>query len=155
MDTRLVWIVMGLALLLVGGRTLLAAQSALSPDLQQEGKSANRRQDTLVYEATRSDSLIRSISGLPRSPFMAPPARLAQVAQKRKANELPPAPVVPPRALLLMEDGNSTVVQIEVDGETSGRMSIGNSFRGWTITAINERGIVVSNGSSTFNLPRP
>jgi hypothetical protein len=157
MTSRVVLIILGVTLLLVGGRTMLAAQSALGVDSDDARRAVNRRQDTLVREAARGDSLIRSIGPLRRSPFAVPPARIAAatVPRNKPATTPAPAPVAPPRVILLMQDGNSTLVQMEVDGETSPRMAIGNSFRGWTIVGVNERGIIVTNGSSTYNLPRP
>jgi hypothetical protein len=156
MSLRLIWVIMGLSLVLVGGRTLLAAQSALQTNESHARTKVNRKQDTLVLEVSRSDSLIKATSPSVRNPFQPPPARaLPGPVRTGPKPPVAPPPVVPPRAILLMQDGTSTLVQIEVDGETSPRMSVGNSFHGWTITAITDKSIQVTNGSNTFNLARP
>ena len=156
MSLRLIWVIMGLSLILVGGRTLLAAQSALQSTDNHGKAKVNRKQDTLVLEVSKADSLIKATTTSGRNPFQPPVARVIPAPVRPGPKPVPaPTPVVPPRAILLLQDGNSILVQLEVDGDTSPRMSVGNSFHGWTITAITDRGIQVTNGTSTFNLPRP
>lgn len=157
MKLKTVWIILGVSLFLVAARTLIAAQAALQVDLPASTMRANRMQDSLVPDAARGDSLIKSVSGAVRNPFQPPVARSTGTPTPRRpaVTTPPPAPVNPPRILLLMQDGSSTIVQMEVDGEQSPRMAEGSSFRGWTITSISPSAITVVKGESRFNLPRP
>src|SRR5512140_1682931 len=130
MNLRVAWVVLGVSLLLVAGRTLVAAQSALRFDgAHSRAAALHRQQETLVFDATRTDSLVRNTPTSVRNPFAAPPPRIvAAPAPRNKPQPPAPAPVTPPRVNLLIQDGNSTVVQIEVNGETSGRMNLGATF---------------------------
>jgi hypothetical protein len=158
MKLKTVWIILGISLFLVAARTLIAAQSALQVDMPQSSLKANRLQDTLVLDAARGDSLIKSVSSAVRNPFQPPAAARSTgipAARKPAVETPPPAPVVPPRVILVMQDGSSTIVQIEVDGEQSPRMTVGSSYRGWTISNISPTSISVTDGSNSFNLRRP
>ena len=155
MKFRISWIILSISLLLIAGRTILAAQSGLRVDSPQSKTRVNRKQDMLVMDAARGDSLIRNASAARRNPFGAPVSRVVPGPRVTKPVEPPPEPVKPPRVMLFMQDEGSTVVQLEVEGEASGRMGVGSSFRGWTITSITESAVTVVKENSRFNLPRP
>ncbi len=146
------WIVLGLSFFAVTGRTLVAAQAGMERGDRNSGAHLSRNMDPKVAAALRVDSLLAAVKAPERSPLL-PPAQKYRPAPAARKDE--PPPVVPPRVVLLMQDGQSTMVQIEVNGQSSGRMTTGSRFQGWTIEAITAGGITVTNGKDRFVLPRP
>jgi hypothetical protein len=147
------WIILGLSLVVVTGRTMVAAQAGVSRSGRNSDARSNPGPDPKLAAASRLDSLLASMDAPARSPLLPPVQRY--IPGPTKVTKEPPPEVIPPRVVLLMQDGQSTLVQIEVNGQSSGRMTVGSRFQGWTIESISAGGIAVTNGTERFVLPRP
>ena len=143
------------SLVLVAGRTVLAARSSLgtgpSAGLRLGGSSG----DPALLASQALDSLLASCAiDVRRDPFR--PGSVPLPIGARPAPSAPVVPVVtPPRVAVVLQDGNSIIVQIEVDGATSPRLGVGGTFRGWTITGIADRTITVSRDGKSYPINRP
>jgi len=146
------WLILGVSLVLVAGRSLLAGQAVLRVEAQSGQFGGNRGAEPVLLRAMHQDSLLMQLTTPDRDPFGPPRANYVAPARPKPPVEVPPEP---PKAVLLMQDATGTQVQIEVDGQTSGRMTVGSSFRGWTVTAITGSGITVKKGNHQYTLPRP
>lgn len=153
MSLRPAWVVLALSLVLVVGRSLMAAQSALVVAGVKNSRLAAAQVDPAVAAVAHQDSLLRNAPGSSRDPFRAWQAPSGEVA--RTAGRPQPEPVAPPRVSVYLDDGATRLVQIEVDGETSGRLAVGGSFRGWAVTGITPGGVIVIKNGQRFVLPRP
>jgi hypothetical protein len=149
---RVWWALLALILLIVAGRTLLAAQEALRPTVSRGDIPAGRERDNPVAGSARIDSLLAAVSTPPRNPLAAP---APPPGPARGRGAAVPAVEPPPRVLLLVEDVGGTIVQIEVGGPTSGRMTVGSTFQGWTVQGITPAGVAVLKGNRQLLLPRP
>ena len=152
MNGRMWWALLVLSLVVVAGWTLVAARGALRPAVSRGDLRAGHDQISPVEQAAQLDSLLAAVSTPPRNPFAAPSA---PPATARARGALVPPVESPPRVVLLVEDVGGTIVQIEVGGETSARMAVGGTFRGWTVLAISGDGVTVVKGNRQFVLPRP
>lgn len=152
MKLRPVWWVLILSIALVGGRSLYVARSVLVAAGPRGGGPAIVGLDPAVAAVARQDSML-AVRASDRDPFRTwqPPVETVVVTPARSE----PEPPAPPRVSVYLDDGASRSVQIEVDGETSGRLGEGGSFRGWTITGISPGGVVVVRNGQRFVLPRP
>lgn len=154
MNTRYGWWIMIVVLILLGGRTFMAARSAAIGNLKESKNVARADDDPLLTSVDRQDSLLAVANRSSRDPFRAgspPPmgaARTATVAPE-------PGPVVPPRVAVLMDTGSGVIIQIEVDGETSPRLPVGGTFRGWTVGTISATTVTILKGGEQFTVPRP
>lgn len=75
---------------------------------------------------------------------------------RRTSQRVTPKPIVPPRLVFLAVDRLERVCRLNVDGEVSRQLREGDSFKAWTVTAINEDGVTVRDGKTgkVFNLSR-
>ena len=142
-------------LILVAGRVVLAAQSSLAVRTDtRTGISANLA-DPLITGLTVEDSLLAAKVANRRDPFR-PWNPLSTSIGTSAAREAPVAtPLVPPRVAVVMDTGTSVIIQIEVDGETSPRLPIGGTFRGWTISGVSATTVTVVKNGQAFTVRRP
>jgi hypothetical protein len=149
---RVWWTLLVLSLVIVAGRSLLAAQGALRPTAPRADFAAGGNAVNPVTQSAQIDSILAAVSPPPRNPFAAPPPPPTPARVRGAAD---PALEAAPRVVLLMEDVGGATVQIEVGGETSGQMKAGSTFRGWTVQAITAAGVAVVKGNRQLLLPRP
>jgi hypothetical protein len=155
MTTRIGVLALLLTLFLAAGRTVLAARDSLGIG-GGNGVRMNPRGGDATLDASRHlDSLLASCAiGVGRDPFR--PGTVPLPIGARPAPTAPAEPVVtPPRVAVFMQDGNSVIVQIEVDGATSPRLGVGGTFRGWTIAGISGRTISVTKDGKSYTINRP
>jgi hypothetical protein len=148
----LAWLFLVTGLVLTAGRALIAARESLRVEPGAFRYGRPHVPDSLFASASLGDSMLSAMAVPDRDPFGAPKPR--QTDRPRwPAKEA--AALVRPRVVLLMQDGSSTLVQLEVESRTSGWMSVGSAFQGWTIEAITSDGVTVSNGKTRLTLPKP
>lgn len=155
MTGRLPWILLAVSLLLTTSRSLVAVRSANLTARTESGPAGPASPDSVVATVARRDALFQAVEPPARDPFKAgpPPVSPAQAAGPARPTAERNEPK--PRVVLLLQDGTSTTVQLEVNGATSGHMTVGSRFEGWVVTAITAMGITVSNGRTQATLPRP
>lgn len=146
-----------LSLFLAAGRTVLAARSSLGIGGANGVRMNARNDDPTLTAAVALDSLLAACAiGAGRDPFRpgTPPPPIGGGRVVR-----PPVVVEPvvekPRVAVFMQDGNSIIVQLEVEGATSPRLGVGGTFRGWTITGISGRKITVAKDGKSYDIDRP
>lgn len=154
MSRRYGWWVMIAVMVLLGGRTVLAARSAAMSQRTESKETARLQSDPLLTAVDRQDSLLVAASLSSRDPFRAWTPTQVSTAQA-SPTVAAPAPVVPPRVAVVMDTGTSVIIQIEVDGETSPRLPIGGTFRGWTITNVSASTVTVAKAGKQVTVPRP
>ncbi|TPW09214.1 MAG: hypothetical protein FD129_2276 [bacterium] len=144
-------------MVVLGVRTVLAVQSAAVVNLKVSKEPGRDHGDPLLTAVDRQDSLLRAASVGSRDPFRAwtPPAPVGGSSKPGKAVAPPPPPVVPPRVAVLMDAGSGVIIQIEVEGETSPRLPVGGSFRGWTISGVSATMVTMVKDGKSVSVPRP
>jgi len=155
MNNRFGWWIMIAVMVLLGGRTVLAARSAAISNLRESKEAARIQADPLLTAVDRQDSLLLAASISSRDPFRAWTPTPSSNQVKASTAAAAPAPVVPPRVAVVMDTGTSVIIQIEVDGETSPRLPVGGAFRGWTITGVSATTVTVVKDGRTFTVRRP
>jgi hypothetical protein len=155
MNPRVGYIALAIVLIVAMGRTVLATQASLVRRDEGGTALAGRFTDPMLSRLAADDSLLSSLARNRRDPFRPwNPVSSAPAVRTTPAEPEPP-PLVPPRVVVYMQDGTSTIVQFEVDGDTSPRLAVGGSFRGWTITGISGRTVSLSKNGQQFAVPRP
>lgn len=103
----------------------------------------------LVAEAQARDEVLSRVETPERDPF-----RAARTTFRRPVRNTPPPPAEepPPALSMVLYDQVSPEVQFSVDGAYSGRLKVGQSFRGWTVMSISSRSCVVAKNGKTFTL---
>ena len=124
-------------------------------DELKSGHATRSISDPLLTAVEQQDSLLRSASLSARDPFKAWTPAGPAGSPKTVAVASALTPVIPPRAVLLMQDGSSMIVQIEVDGEPSPKLPIGGSFRGWTITGVTPSKVTLVKDGKSYSVDRP
>jgi hypothetical protein len=145
-----------LSLFLAAGRTVLAARNSLGIAGGNGVLVGARSGDPTLEASLALDSLLASCAiGAGRDPFRpgTPPPPIGGGRIVRPAVVEPE--VTPPRVAVYMQDGNSTIIQLEVDGATSPRLGKAGSFRGWTITGIAGRKVTVAKDGTSYDINRP
>jgi len=155
MSARLGWWVMIAVMTLLAGRTVLAARSAAISNFRESKNAARVGSDPLLTAVDRQDSLLTVASLSSRDPFRAWTPSGPVSAPRTSTAASVPAPVVPPRIAVLMDTGSSVIIEIEVNGETSPRLPVGGSFRGWTIAGVSESSVTFIKDGKRFTVPRP
>jgi hypothetical protein len=104
--------------------------------------------EPLLAVADRRDRSLAAAGEAERDPF-AP----AVVARAPGPPPTPP-PVVhtPPVLKLIHFDGVNPEVLLEVDGKLSGRLSVGQTFKGWAVVSISPRLVEVYKDGRTYQL---
>ena len=116
------------------------------PTLSSESGLGNPA--ALVDEARRRDLALAGVGTPDRNPFSAVRARSRTVVSHPAP---PPAPVLPALRMILY-DQLSPEVQISVGEDLSGRLKLGQTFRGWTVVSISARSCVVRKDDETVTL---
>jgi hypothetical protein len=153
-NERTAYFVLGVVLILVMGRTVLATQSS-APKTDGSANVAGRLTDPVLIRLATQDSLLRTPVANRRDPFRPWNPPVTATTGRPTAATPAPAPVVPPRVVVFMQDGNSVIVQFEVGGDTSPRLPVGGSFRGWTVVGVSGGNVTLSKDGQQFAVPRP
>jgi hypothetical protein len=101
---------------------------------------------TTVSRAVDRDTELISIESSPRDPFN----RVQTV--RRSTTPKPPPKAPPPQLRMILYDQLSPEVQFSVNGDISGRLTPGQSFRGWTVVSISARSCIVQKGDKSLTL---
>jgi hypothetical protein len=136
-----------LAGLYLGVRAWATVREVLSPDF---GTTAAREAAPAddVKQAQAQDARLAAVSDPERDPFHAP----RRTVYRPPVRAAEPAAEAPPVIRMILFDEVSPEVQIEVEGQLSGRLKIGSAFRGWAIASISENTVVVSKDGETHTL---
>ena len=103
-------------------------------------------QVTVVDRALDRDATLAGVESSTRDPFH-------KVRAPRRASTPKPPPRAPsPQLRLILYDQLSPEVQFSVAGEISGRLTPGQSFRGWTVVSISARACVVQKDGESLTL---
>jgi len=154
-NARVAWWVMAIVTLLAMGRVVMAARVSGSAQAVVPKSVSGSAYGPLMAALDRQDSLLAAVSVSSRDPFRAWTPTSTTAPVRTAPIVAPPPPLIPPRVVVFMQDGTSTIVQFEVDGDTSPRLPVGGSFRGWTITGISGRSVTLSKDGQQFEVPRP
>lgn len=101
---------------------------------------------TTVNRAIDRDTELTSIEDAPRDPF-----NKVRTTRRSTTPQAPPkAP--PPQLRMILYDQLSPEVQFSVNGDISGRLTPGQSFRGWTVVSISARSCVIQKGGESLTL---
>ena len=151
---RNILIVLAVGTLVIGFRTVsvsIATAREAARDVR-EGTMSGVQRNRLVRAVAHQDSLLSAKSRVPRNPFGPPPpdGQAKPVAPKVEVK-----PVVPPRVRLLAVEASRKTTVLEVEGELSGNLSEGETFRGWTVVLISTTGVRVERDGIAYTLPKP
>jgi hypothetical protein len=108
------------------------------------------RQQALVDEMDGRRERVAAAAAPDRDPFQAV-VREAAPAPAPAPRARPAVPVTPALRALVYDD-TQPVVRIDVGGRSSGWLSRGETFSGWTVLEVKPASARVSNGSRIFEL---
>jgi hypothetical protein len=128
-------------------RSLAAADAVLSPAVGPRASSPGVGTSPAAEAKARDDAL-RDVGTPPRDPFHVPerPAAATSRLDARSRSD------TPPEVRLVLFDQVDPEVQLSSEGGISGRLRVGQSFEGWTITAISQSAVVVMKDGITHTL---
>ncbi len=143
---------MAVLILLITGlflafRAWTAAQTVLAPPATARIAAAGE-EAPLIQTARERDAAVTGEPDAKRDPMHWPPAP-RRVVPRTPAE---PPPLVPPRVSMILVDQVNPTVRILVDGQRSGDLHVGESFRGWTVVSIRSGNVTVSKDGETFTL---
>jgi hypothetical protein len=101
-----------------------------------------------VELARARDRVLHELPDPERDPFH----QVRRATSTTSRPKPPPPKVLPPELNMILVDQVSPEVQITVEGEASSRLTVGGSFRGWTVLSISSRSCVVEKDGRTFTL---
>lgn len=123
-----------------------AAQLVLSPS--RAGRAAAAKEEVpLVQSAERQDAAIAAEGSPERDPLHWPPAPPSPPKHHQPAE---PPPLVPPTVRMILYDKVNPTVRIDVEGQSSGDLHVGDSFKGWTVVSIKSGTVEVAKDGKTF-----
>jgi hypothetical protein len=126
-------------------RAWSVAHMVLAPPSSTSELTASS-QMTTVNRAIERDVELVSIEKSHRDPF-----NRVQTT-RRPTIPRPPAKPPAPELRMILYDQLSPEVQFSVDGDISGRLTPGQSFRGWTVVSISARSCIVQKGGESLTL---
>ncbi len=145
----------GMAIMLVAVLVLaLRSQSTVKavlagPVLAAETASAPADDGLDMASIAHRDSLIAAARPVARDPFNARSVAPSTTAERRSVEAAHVRPIL--SALLFDRVNPST--QINVNGQRSGWLHQGETFQGWTVTAITSDAVTITKGGDTVVLP--
>jgi hypothetical protein len=123
-----------------------AAQMVLSPERAKHAAPA-KEEVPLVQSAEERDAAIAAEGSPGRDPMHWPPAPPRPPRHHKPAE---PPPLVPPTVRMILFDQVRPTVRIEVEGQLSGDLHVGDSFKGWTVVSIKSGTVDVAKDGKTF-----
>jgi hypothetical protein len=140
-------VVLALTAAFLGARSWSAAQTLLVPNPSPSKVTISGRLSQLDQADTR-DRLLDAVDPAGRDPFKMPePPRPKEGPRPR-----PVVTLVPPLLRLIHFDAVSPEVLLEVEGELSGRLTVGQTFKGWAVVSISPRVVEVYKNGKTYQL---
>lgn len=128
-------------------RSLAAADTVLSPAVGPRASSPGVGTSPAAEAKARDDAL-RDVGTPSRDPFHVPERPAAATSRL----DTRPRSGTPPEVRLVLFDQVDPEVQLSSEGGISGRLRVGQSFEGWTITAISQSAVVVMKDGITHTL---
>ena len=137
--------------------TVLAEPGA--PSLHQDGGHVSQLPDTSVIHGKAL--LLEAAKAGKRDPFGHPPKARPKPKPKKSGSSSQavapkpkpkPKPAVPPTLRVLLYDNVDPCLKLTLKGKTSGWLRVGESWKGWTITAIGEHSATVSKAGKTITI---
>lgn len=128
-------------------RSLAAADAVLSPAVGPRASSPGVGTSPAAEAKARDDAL-RDVGTPSRDPFHLP-ARPVAATRRPDAQTRPDTP---PDVRLVLFDQVDPEVQLSSEGGISGRLRVGQSFEGWTVTSISQSAVVVMKDGVTHTL---
>ncbi len=128
-------------------RAWTAARLVLSP-VETSRTMAAPGEAPLVQSALDRDAAVAAEPDPGRDPMHWPPAPPAP----RHRGPVEPPPLVAPRVSMILVDQVNPTVRILVEGQRSGDLHIGESFKGWTVVSIRSGAVTVTKDGENFTL---
>ncbi len=128
-------------------RSLSAADVVLSPAVGSRAASPGAVSSPAA-EAKARDAALRDVGTPSRDPFHLPQRAVASGPRTSSAA----APNVPPEVRMILFDRVTPETQLSLGETISGRLRMGQSFEGWTVTSISQSAVVVTKDGVTQTL---
>ena len=103
-----------------------------------------------LQAARAADAGLAAATEPGRDPLHAKPVPRRSTPTRRA--EPKPIRIVPPTLSMLLVDTVNPVIQIVVDGQRSGSLKVGDSFRGWTVDVIMSNAAMVSKDNKSYRI---
>jgi hypothetical protein len=134
------------AMLAKKSSTSIMSIVSLRQDIVVGATAANRNYSPAMMRASYRDSMLTSLIAKVKDPFMKPEIvrKAAPVVAKAETSL--------PKLNILIFDGVAATAKLQIDEKTSGWLKVGDTYRSWQITSIDDKEVTVKRGSRVLVL---